>query len=461
MKVTLKQTYTWLFFLGIFFIPFNSYEGVSFLGEFKRDGAILFFLASFLIFSIDVLYKGKLSFPYKNIFIHLLLVFLVWLLFSTLVNGYNIYGSVLKSTTGISRFVRQLIALSLSLIIFLTAYNISINFSVKQLFFKIRRMFLYSFVVVVFYGIIETMIVYFKITSLKPIILIFNYLPFLDVYLDINWGRISSITYEPPFLAIYLITIAGWMFSYIVTSKGIKKYLPTLFVFALTFFSGSRTALVVVLFQFFVFISVTFTLKRKFRDLINKFLIIGGALFLIIFIFNSKKVTEAIETKIESLNFKDNLISNISNRSRFGIQYTSLLIYKDNPVFGVGFGQQAYHAKNRYPKWATENNYEFQLYYLNENERSFPPGYNMYTRLLAETGSVGFLIFISFILFIFYQCKKMIKSRKGVEKIIPLILLVSFVGFSINWLQFDSFRVFGFWICLAVLIRQVNEKKYE
>jgi O-antigen ligase len=85
----------------------------------------------------------------------------------------------------------------------------------------------------------------------------------------------------------------------------------------------------------------------------------------------------------------------------------------------------------------------------------------MFTRLLAETGIVGFLIFLSFNFLIFYQCKKLINSRIDIEKIIPIVLLVSFVGFLINWLQFDSFRVFGFWICLALLILQIQQRKIK
>ena len=79
-----------------------------------------------------------------------------------------------------------------------------------------------------------------------------------------------------------------------------------------------------------------------------------------------KIVRRPIEDKIETLNFKKNLGKSISNRSRFGIQYTSLLIFAENPFFGVGFGQQGFHAKDKYPEWVTKNNYEFDLFYLNE-----------------------------------------------------------------------------------------------
>ena len=459
MKLTVRHSYKLLFLFGVFFLPFNSYEGISFLGEYKRDAAIIFFLLSSFLFCIDSLYKGKIKLPQKSIFIQFLILFLCWIFISAILNTASIYQNFLKETSGFGRFIRQLISLSIALILFITSYNIIISYSVKSMFLAIRKVSFYSFVIVVFYGLIETLIVYFNIFQLKQFILLFDYLPFIDVFLDFKGARISSVTYEPPFLAIYLITIAGWMFSYIITSKGVKKYLPTLLVFMITFFSGSRTALIVVLVQFIIFIAVIFTVSIRLRKIINKFIILSSVLLIILFVFNGKRISQAIETKVESLNFKENLTTNISNKSRLGIQYTSLLIFLENPVSGVGFGQQAYHARSIYPKWATTNNYEFELFYLNDKIKSFPPGFNIYTRLLAETGIIGFGIFTILLILILYQCTVSIKRRLQDEKTISIVLLVSFIGFTINWLQFDSFRMYGFWICLSLLIAQLNEKR--
>jgi len=429
------------------------------LGEYKKDAAIIFFLLSSFLFFIDSLYKGKIKFPQRSLFIQFLVLFVGWIFVSIIVNTSSVYGNFIKETSGFSRFIRQLISLFIALIVFITSYNMIKVYSVKSLFLAIRKVFFYSFMFVVCYGLIEILIVYFGVYQLKPFILLFDYLPFIDVFLDLKGERISSITHEPPFLAIYLITVAGWMFSYIITSKGLKKYMPTLLVFLLTFFSGSRTALVVIIVQFIVFIAVIFTISTRLRKIINRLIILSSCLLIILFVFNGKKVSKAIETKIASLNFKENLATNISNKSRLGIQYTSMLIFLENPVFGVGFGQQAYHAREKYPNWATTNNYEFRLFYLNDKVKSFPPGYNMYTRLLAETGIIGFGIFTTLLLLILYQSMVSIKRRFHTEKTISIVLFVSFVGFMINWLQFDSFRMYGFWICLSVLIAQLNEKR--
>lgn len=461
MRVNLKQTYTLFFLIGVFFIPFNSYQGVSFLGEYRKDGAILFFLISFLLFFVHVGLKNKIMLPIKNVFIQFLTLFVVWLFFCTLLNAPSVIENYMKQTSGISRFLRQAVAFSLALILCITAYNIFRNFSPKKIFFKLRKAFLYSFYFVIIYSFFEILIVVFNVHSLKSVFLLFDYFPFTETSFDFKFGRISSVSYEPPFLAIYLITIAAWMFSYILTSKRKLKYLPSLFVFILTFFSGSRTALIVILLQFLVFIWIAFFSSKKFNKIIQNFLVLSFTLLLLVFIFKGEKIVDVIEDKIETLNFKKNLGKSISNRSRFGIQYTSLLIFAENPFFGVGFGQQGFHAKDKYPAWVTKNNYEFDLFYLNDNDTSFPPGFNIYTRLLAETGIVGMLIFLGLLFIVFYQCQKLIKTKEGFDKVIPIVLLISFIGFSVNWLQFDSFRVYGFWICFALLIQQTQKKSIE
>ncbi|QXP65937.1 O-antigen ligase [Polaribacter sp. AHE13PA] len=461
MRISLKEVYTFLFFLGIFFIPFNSYVGISFLGEYRKDGAIVLFLLASMFFFLDSFFKKNLKIPVKNLFFQFLILFVGWLFISTLLNFTSIYENYLKHTSGFNRFFRQFLALSIALILFVTAYNIFSNYKLKTIFLRLRKILLYSFVFISFYSFIEILILVFNLSFLKSFFQLFDYFPFTETSLDFNFKRISSVAYEPPFLAIYLITVGGWMFSYILTSKGVKKYIPTIVVFILTFFSGSRTALIVVIFQFIFFIGVVFSINIKFQKVIQRFLLLFSALIILLFVFNGKKVAEAVETKLSTLNFKKNLTKSISNRSRFGIQYTSLLVFEENPIVGVGFGQQAYHLKDKYPKWATHNNYEFKEYYLNDKDTSFPPGFNLYTRLLAETGIIGVLIFVSFIFLIMRQCKKLIKSRNDIEKIVPIVLLISFIGFSINWLQFDSFRIYGFWICLALLILQIQQKKIE
>lgn len=450
MLKILEKIYLLCFYIGVFLIPFNSFEGVEELGEFRKESAAYFFLLGFVVVLLYSLKMGKIYFPYKNKAIHIFILFLAWLFVSFLFNIDTISDNFYKKTPGINRFIRQFASLIISSIIFFYLYwNVVRQMTVTDMLYKIRKGILYSFIFVSVYGFLEIAYVVFGFYPAYTVLRMFDYFPFteFDQHLE---SRISSVSYEPPFLAIYLITVAGWMFSYIATSKSIFRFIPTLAILILTYYSGSRTALIVVLVQIFIFLLFITSVKDKIR-----FAKYGAGIIFILFsltiAFNSERIIYDIEKKAKSLDFKGNLKKNISNQSRFGIQYANFQVFKDSPIIGVGFGQQAYTAVYYYPAWAKKNNYEFEAMYLNKNDPMFPPGYNLYVRLLAETGLIGFLLFI---LFLSYLIKNVFyNAKKGITKdirILNLILLVSFAGFTLNWLQVDTFRTYGFWIYLAI-----------
>lgn len=460
--ITLKNILNWLFLLGLFFFSFNDYEGIPFLGEFRKEPAAIFFFFGFLLLIVQSYYRKKIAIPFTNTIFKLILLFILWCFISTALNITTVSASYFKHTTGINRFFRQYISLLISVIVFFLFYfNVLIKLTIKDILYKIRKVFFLSLIVASVYGFLEIGVSFFGFNFLYSTLKLFDYFPFLEVDLE-GFGKISSICYEPPFLAIYLITIAGWMFSYILTENGILKFIPTILVLILTFYSGSRTGLAVIFIQLLVFASILFKYK-KYRIYIKYSLIISCFLFSFLLVLNGEKITKAISEKIESLNFSQNLTKNVSNQSRFGMQYAALQVFKENPIIGVGYGQQTYHTRFRYPGWATHNNYEYEIFYKNSAEPTFPPAYNIYTRLLAEIGMVGFLIFLSILFFVIRKTKILIKTTSGENQILSYVLLISFTGLFINWLQIDSFRIYGVWISIAILIRlsQIKTTIYE
>lgn len=227
-------------------------------------------------------------------------------------------------------------------------------------------------------------------------------------------------------MATYLFSVSGWMFSYIVTGKGVKKYIPGLIVVFLClflvpgppfFYRGSACS-----------ICMGAAAKKDYRKYFKRVLIysliaglFAGALF-------GRTISAYIIDKATSFSIKDDQLSN-SNKSRLGIYTASWLVFLENPIVGAGYGQQAFLAKDKYPDWAVKNNWEFRDKYLNENDPSFPPGYNLYLRLLAETGLIGLLIFALFSFMIVTRCLKLIKSDDDTIEIFGLVLFVSMIGF--------------------------------
>lgn len=451
--INLRQIYTVLFIVGLFFIPFNNFEGLSFLGEYKNEAASYFFLLGFLILCIESFIKGSINLPLKNIIFRLICLFVLWTIIATIFNLPTVLDSYYKQTSGINRFARQFLSLLLSAFVFLSLFwNVIRDLSIEQIIRTIRRALLFSLIFAFAYSVFEIAVVIYGISQLFPILKLFEIFPFVNVKLN-NMGRISSVAYEVPALGNYLITISAWMFSYIITGKNKIRFVPAIMVLILMFFSGSRTALINVLLQFIIFLGVIF-FKKEYRQHVIKIWLASTILLTTIFVFNSKTIITTVEKKIESLNFTKKTEHDISNRTRFGMQYASLQVFKQNPIVGVGLGQETYHKVHVYPYWATHNNWEFKHRYKNQQITSFPPAYNIYTRLLAETGIIGFSIFISLIAFCWYQSFKIWNnSSHKKEGVLSLILFISFVGLSVNWLQTDFFRQYGIWLSIALLIK--------
>ena len=450
-SITIKNLIIPTLLLGIFFIPFNSWSGIGFLGEYYRDSCFLFFSFAFVL----VLFKRRINIPVKNLIFQFLILFILWSILATLFNAHNIADYYFKQTSGLSRFINQFGSLIIaSIIIPLTFYNGFKWININKTFRLIRTVVLASLIIVLIYSIIEILIVKFNMINLKkPLLNLFDYFPFTEAKTDMRLRRISSVTFEPPALGTYLLSIAGWMFSYIFTEKKNFKYLPIVIVLFLGFMSGSRAAFFAIIIQFII-ASIIFLKNKKLTRNIYRIIIGFSTASILTITYFSEPIYNYIKKEINSFKLDDSTHS-LSNKSRFGIQQAMFYVFLENPISGTGYGLQAFESRKKYPTWAKKNNWEFRLKYLNQNDKRFPPGYNMYLRILSETGLVGFLFFGLMLLQIFLWCFNNLKSENST---IAFIILISMIGFSLNWLKMDSFRIYFFWLCLA-LIWVVEQRK--
>ena len=444
IRLTINNIILWTILIGIFFIPFNSWSGIGFLGEYYRDSCFLFFSFAFVL----ILLKKRIQIPLNNLIFQFLILFILWSFLATLLNAQNIFDYYFKQTTGVARFINQFGSLIIaSLIIPLTFYNGFKKININNIFRLIRRVILASLIIAFIYSIIEILIVKLNMVYLKkPLLNLFDYFPFTEAKTDMRLQRISSVTFEPPALGTYLLSIAGWMFSYVLTEKNKLKYLPLIIVLFLGFMSGSRAAFFAIIMQFMI--ALFFFVKHKNSSKnIYKILLGFSVISLLTLAYFNKPIIEYVKKEINSFKLDDSTHA-LSNKSRFGIQQAMFRVFTEHPISGTGYGLQAFESRKKYPAWAKKNNWEFRLKYLNQNDKRFPPGYNMYLRILSETGLVGLLFFGLIILQIFLWCYNNLKSENS---IIAFIILISMIGFSLNWLKMDSFRIYFFWLCIAMI----------
>jgi len=444
----------WVLLLGVFFIPFNSWSGIGFLGEYYRDSCFLFFSFAFFL----TLFKKRINMPVNSLIFQFLILFILWSVLATLLNLNNVLEYYFKQTSGISRFINQFGSLIIaSVIIPVTFYNGFKKINIDKIFRLIRGVILASLLIAFIYSIFEILIVKLNMVYLKKSILnLFDYFPFTEAKTDMRLRRISSVTFEPPALGTYLLSIAGWMFSYVFTEKNRLKYLPSLIVIFLGFMSGSRAAFFIILIQLLV--AIIFFIKQRSRSNNIYKIFFGVFIFSVLtLVYFNKPIFEYVKKEINSFKLDDSTHA-LSNKSRFGIQQAMLRVFKEHPISGTGYGLQAFESRKKYPVWAKKNNWEFRLKYLNQNDKRFPPGYNMYLRILSETGLVGLLFFGLIILQIFLWCYNNLKAKNS---IVAFIIFISMIGFSLNWLKMDSFRIYFFWLCLALIWIVESRKKMQ
>ena len=78
----------------------------------------------------------------------------------------------------------------------------------------------------------------------------------------------------------------------------------------------------------------------------------------------------------------------------------------------------------------------------------------MYLRLLSETGLIGFVIFCGLLIQVFLWCY----NNFNKHNLYSIVILISTIGFSMNWLKMDSLRIYAFWLCLSLIFILESKK---
>jgi hypothetical protein len=200
------------------------------------------------------------------------------------------------------------------------------------------------------------------------------------------------------------------------------------------FFSGSRTALLFILFAIvFAWVKLRIPLKTRFAILvffIMIFMLLGGTLKNRIW-----KMTELLHTQNQNKNFVQ-LVDSLSNK-RIQMIIQSLPIITNYPVCGVGTGNYLFHFRSIHYQ---ENIYE-----------DLP--LNQYLLVLDELGVIGLTVFMAFL---FFFLKSM--QNNHTRFIILAFLIVFWVGTPL-WLPEVMVLFFALSVTQNTMISPVQTNK--
>jgi hypothetical protein len=293
-------------------------------------------------------------------------------------------------------------------------------------------------------------------------------------------GRISGLAYEPSWLANQLLILyLPWLFAALLTGYRVSKYrwvelLLLVLSLGLLVFSLSRsgvlTALVSSLFVALVsgWGRMTLWLRRWFfpsrdpqssggRGLLQQWLIRVGLIVLLLMVlfgvwavmannpYFSILWTAASERDLLSY------IIEIKGGARLAYAVAGWKVFAEHPWAGVGLGASGFYLFQNLPDWSLTFLPEVERY-LSPISKIFLNPKNLYVRLLAETGVVGFWLFVAFLLVVLGQVLGWLSAASRWKRFVGVAGLFIWIAVALNNLTQDSFAMPNMWVSFGLLL---------
>lgn len=446
-----------IFELAIIFLSVIESFNVIDLPSPCRTLSFNIFLFGMFIWVITIRCKIRIFLPNKAIMRSMLLLLLSFLL-SAVIHIEDLFNMKFQGEYAIYRFILEygLYIVNLCMIIYM--YNILLNLEKPLKVF--HKYIIISFIIASVYGFIELGKYMGNINFsdlLNMIDLFIRKNNEVDFY---NYFRIRSLTKEPSNFAIYSVILLPWLFAGLLIFK--KKILIILLIAAfyiLNVFSFSRTGYFTLIFET---VMILFLFYRQLKKVINYLLWLLVFLFVllsVIFYMNSDLILSVNIIDIFESLVNNDMLANESNMARFASQMASCAMFIDYPVTGCGFAQYPFYAMNYYPTWSW-GNIEIINWGINyTNKVQWAPAFNIYFRMLAETGIIGFICFVFFWTNNLYRLIRINVSEKNFDDYIyRKCLICSIIGSFISFLSTSEVMLIE-WIMLPLSWCIV--KKYE
>lgn len=449
MKLEIKKIKLLFLGLTVLLLPFNGLPYFyNLLGELSNEGFIFpFAIGLFLLWII--LCRDKKFHVSKASFYVLLISFVLWILLSGIMNFDTISINVFKGRSGIEKFSLQFLLISLLSTLPYVIYLLFRN--EKKFLFYVRKFFIFSIITVCIYSTFE-LLTWFDHSFIS---LFINKISiFIRGKEIISSARITSVSGEASWFGIYLASAVPWLLSQF-SLKNTQKYgynLLLMYILFLGFLTYSRTVYLVIFFEITIYYILIKIKHVKQRPVIQKTLIIS----LIAAILFSMMIMTGWGMKV--FNSSSSMFTN-SNIARLGSTTAAYSVFQTSPIWGVGAGQYGFYASEHIAEWAQDNS-EIISWTSDNPGTAWPPVHNLYARILAETGLVGFITWLLIWIFLLlsvlrkYLYNTKLKSNYSA---LEISLIVSIIGLLFVGFSSDSFRHGGYWLTFGISLVYLNQ----
>lgn len=219
-----------------------------------------------------------------------------------------------------------------------------------------------------------------------------------EIIRQINQGYMTGLTSHYSVMGIYMsLGMCAFASALFNDNDKVEKYdlVGVLVMLVATFLTGKRSAMIfpllAVLIVYFLYFKPK-NIKRRYNYIMLMTIVAGGSL-LILSLFPG--FGGAIGRIVDIMGSTD--LNEITNKRFEMLWVPAMLLFLENPVFGIGWGNFKYSFTKYYRYTANQNN-----------------AHNVYIQLLCETGVIGtIIILVAMLASLLVIGKTLSKWRKG------------------------------------------------
>src|SRR5215207_2941706 len=451
---------------ALFTLPVTSFRYFPLLGDNTYVRPLALYPIAILLPLLTVQFvQKKASFPSAGTLIPLL-AFLLVALAATAV-GLLIDPLPLRGQEYFGRVLRAWATLVIGLSFFLAA--VWMNRNEDDLRFSLKWL-LAGFVTDILWSGVQALAFY---TPLLKKVTVTHWQRAFSMRELVKTNRVSGMAYEPAWLAGQITTVyLPWLFASLLTRLHVTrfKWLETVLLgFALllllaTFSRGGLLGAAGASVLTFLFVGRA-ELRAAWDWFVSGFQrgsnwllrlgvsvwAFGGLWGAGLFLGQKGYITRLFSTRAESL--KDFIIEN-SAGARAAYTFGALGAYEESPLTGVGLGASGFYIYDHLPDWALTTVPEIARQLSPENHL-YPNPKNIYVRLLAETGLVGFFVFLAFLFSVLGDALQAIKSQTNFGHYLGIAGIFSWFAIALYNITQDSFATPNVWINFGILVGMV------
>lgn len=448
MLVTLYQ-------LFIFSLPFSAIAGIPVFGELTEQLSTysLILTAPFFVLTLFQQRSPVHIPPLLLIFVFCLFV---PILTSFLVNLPSITETTFHGRTALNKVFTSTLVLLFGLYAAYLTYFVFVHTKgdIKRILIKPL---LASFLVTFLYAIPEVLAWYSP--SVRSVYLTISGIIHSNQTFIETPFRLRSVGSEPSFIGIYFTFLLPWLLvARVYCRQRILINLCIIIAICMVLLTASRTAYAALLLIIVSWIYVGYFMQAHTPKRMAA-LALQAPLLFPLFILLMILILTFDTTLIEWVNQSDNL----SNLTRLATYTAAFETFKQNILFGTGFGLTGYYLWPHMPDWGFWS-YEIINYLETDRSGQAPPIYSMFVRIAGDLGLLGLLGWYGFWS---YSLINVIKAAQqdvwqtGKRPWIAIGLVVSIMSFLALDISTGSFRLMNYWVTLGMITYYLQHIKLQ